>query len=187
MKSAVNPGALQAAPSPSYPLDELWLSRGVPPPAVEVMDPRLLPQPARSLLHHQTDMTSTLEKHYGESLHVEVLERRRRDHEYFRTVVLVLEKTHRRVEFGAIQINLGLFSPEGREEVLREYQPLGRILATMRMPFSSRPSAFFRLAPDGFILDALRLPGAPVLYGRRNSLYDAMDRPLAEIVEILPP
>ena len=33
----------------------------------------------------------------------------------------------------------------------------------------------------------LGLTGAQVLYGRRNTLFDADDRPLAEIVEILPP
>ena len=37
------------------------------------------------------------------------------------------------------------------------------------------------------INEALRLSGANVLYGRRNTLYDPEGRPLAEIVEILPP
>ena len=52
---------------------------------------------------------------------------------------------------------------------------------------SSRPKAFLRLASDHFINQALRLTGAHVLYGRRNTLFDPQDRPLAEIVEILPP
>ena len=37
------------------------------------------------------------------------------------------------------------------------------------------------------INDALKLTGAQVLYGRRNTLFDPKGRSLAEIVEILPP
>ena len=36
-------------------------------------------------------------------------------------------------------------------------------------------------------IENLRLDGAPQLSGRRNTLTDTEGRPLAEIVEILPP
>ena len=37
------------------------------------------------------------------------------------------------------------------------------------------------------INEALKLSGAHVLFGRRNTLFDPQGNPLAEIVEILPP
>jgi hypothetical protein len=51
----------------------------------------------------------------------------------------------------------------------------------------SRPVAYFRVAADGLIRDALQLNRRRVLYGRRNTIWDAADAPLAEVVEILPP
>ena len=50
-----------------------------------------------------------------------------------------------------------------------------------------RPRAFLRLTSDKFIDTALQLEWPQLLYGRSNSLGDAQERPLAEIVEILPP
>jgi hypothetical protein len=43
------------------------------------------------------------------------------------------------------------------------------------------------MASDKFIARALNLTDRAVLFGRRNTLLDEWDRPLAEIVEILPP
>ena len=79
------------------------------------------------------------------------------------------------------------FPPRRTTEILREWRPLGGILRDFGMAFSSRPGAYFRVAADSFIGGALGLSGAPFLFGRRNTLLDARERPLAEIVEILPP
>lgn len=146
-----------------------------------------MPEPYHSLLVHQSDMTSTLENFHHEQLHIEVLARHVVENEYFREVALVLNGSGKRVEFGAIKIILDLFSIEARQEILREQQPLGRILAAFGVVFASRPRAYLRMASDEFIERALNLEGRQFLYGRRNTLIDAWERPLAEIVEILPP
>ena len=99
----------------------------------------------------------------------------------------LLDGTDQPVEFGAIKIYLNRFKPEARRHVLDERRPLGRIMQECGVKHSSRPRAFLRLASDRFINEALRLTGANVLYGRRNTLLDPQERPLAEIVEILPP
>ena len=91
------------------------------------------------------------------------------------------------VEFAAIKINLRLFAPETRRQVLEERRPLGHILQEHGVQHTSRPKAFLRVASDRFINEALQLTGAHILYGRRNTMFDPEDRPLAEIVEILPP
>ena len=49
------------------------------------------------------------------------------------------------------------------------------------------PKAFLQVISDDRIGHALQLAVPQVLYGRRNTLTDLQQRPLAEIVEILPP
>jgi chorismate-pyruvate lyase len=186
-KEETPPIAPQPVYSDIYPLDESYAARGEMAPTVDRVEPDEVPEPQHSLLVHKTDMTSTLEKFHGETLHVEVLTRDLRENDYGREVVLVLDGTKKHVEFGAIKIRLDLFPAEAREEILRAQQPLGRILSLFNIPFASRPGAFLRLTSDKFIDTALQLRGPQLLYGRRNSLVDAQERPLAEIVEILPP
>lgn len=132
-------------------------------------------------------MTSTLENYYKEKLRVELLGSHTVGQEYFREVILRLEQSQRRVEFGAIKIMLDLFPRQVREEILREQQPLGRILTESGVEFSSQPRGYFQLASDDFINRALSLSDSQLLFGRRNTLVDPWERPLAEIVEILPP
>jgi hypothetical protein len=170
-----------------YPLDEFYAARGEAAPRIDLIEPGKIPAPHHSLLVHESDMTSTLEKFHGQKLRIEVLARHVHENEYYRETVLFLERAKKRVEFGAIKINLNLFPLEAQQEILRAQQPLGRILNLFNIPFSSRPVAFLRLTPDKFIQTALQMQGPQLLYGRRNSLLDSWERPLAEIVEILPP
>jgi hypothetical protein len=65
--------------------------------------------------------------------------------------------------------------------------PLGHILKDCGVAYVSRPQAFLRLASDPLINEVLHLQGAHILYGRRNTLLSPAGKPLAEIVEILPP
>ena len=52
---------------------------------------------------------------------------------------------------------------------------------------TSRPRAYLRVASDDYIGKEFKLEEICLLYGRSSSLLDNWDRPLAEIVEILPP
>jgi hypothetical protein len=180
----ISPGPIH---SDLYPLDEFYALRGDPAPVLRCVEPAQIPEPWRPLLVHQSDMTSTLENFYKQQLHIQVLARRIVDNEYFREVVLVLNGSGKRVELGAIKIMVDLFPLEARQEILREQLPLGRILNDFGIVFASRPSAFLTMASDKFIARALNLTERAVLFGRRNTLFDQWNRPLAEIVEILPP
>ena len=182
------PSVTQARPTPmAHPLDEFYAQMGLTLPPLEEVDGEAVPQPYRRLLVHHHDMTPTLENFHERDIHLRLLGRRRKRDQYFREVVLLLDGSDEPVEFGAIKINLNLFKPEAREQILEERRPLGHILQECGVKHSSRPRAFLRLASDRFINEALRLTGANVLYGRRNTLLDLQERPLAEIVEILPP
>jgi chorismate-pyruvate lyase len=170
-----------------HPLDEFYAQAGVSLPNIEQIAGENVPPPYRDLLVHQNDMTPTLEGFYGRAIHLRLLGKRRKGNHYFREVVLLLDGTNKPVEFGAIKINLNLFSAEARKQILEEQRPLGRIMQECAVRHSSRPKAFLRITTDPIINDALEINGPHVLFGRRNSLLDPQDRPLAEIVEILPP
>jgi chorismate-pyruvate lyase len=170
-----------------HPLDEFYAATGLPLPPLQAVEAEEVPQPYKQLLVHNDDMTPTLERFHGCDLHLRILGRRRRGNEYFREVVLLADGTEEPVEFGAIKINLNRLNEATQQHILEERRPLGHILLEDGIPHSSRPKAFLRVASDRFINEALRLSGANVLYGRRNTLYDPDGCPLAEIVEILPP
>jgi hypothetical protein len=171
----------------AHPLDEFYARSGLELPPIKRVPTEQVPEPYRSLLVHQHDMTSTLENFHGERIHLQVVGRDRRNGDYFREVVLQLEGSEKAVEFGAIKINLHLFASAAQERILEERYPLGRILKDCAITFCSRPQAFLRIASDGLINRLLNLTHTQLLYGRRNTLFDDDGRHLAEIVEILPP
>lgn len=171
----------------AYPLDEFYALAGLPLPVIEQIRGEDMPEPLRSLLVHQNDMTPTLEKFHGGKIHVNVMRRDQRNGFYFREVVLISDAREAPIEFGAIKINLNLFQPKARQLILGEREPLGHILADCQVVHSSRPKAYLKIQADDFIGRALQVPEQSVLYGRRNTLFDPNQQPLAEIVEILPP
>lgn len=181
------PSSPAPARSRAYPLDEFYARSGLTLPPLDQIDGQAMPEPYKSLLVHERDMTSTLENFHGTGIHLRLLGRQLRGDDYFREVALQLDGSERPVEFGAIVIHLDRFSTGAREAILAERFPLGHVLKDHGVAYLSRPQAFLRVASDQFINDVLGLHGAHVLYGRRNTLFNPASEPLAEIVEILPP
>jgi hypothetical protein len=177
------PAALPIA----YPLDDFYAQAGMKLPPIEALSGEEVPEPYKSLVVHQNDMTPTLEKFHRQRIHIHVLSRQRREDFYFREVVLLTDDGEKPVEFGAIKINLSLFNSTARKHILEERLPLGHILAECAVSHSSRPKAYLRIQSDPFINSILKLQGVHSLYGRRNTLWDPQQHSLAEIVEILPP
>ena len=70
---------------------------------------------------------------------------------------------------------------------LRWPRPLGTILARHGVKHTSRPKGYLQVTSDAFINRILGLEGAHTLYGRRNTISNLDQHPLADIVEILPP
>jgi chorismate-pyruvate lyase len=170
-----------------YPLDEFYEQVGLPLPAVARVEGREVPEPYRSLLVHDRDMTPTLADAYGRSVNLKVLSYSFRDKVFSRQIVLELEGDGKPVVFGAIKIYLDHFPPEAKRLVLERKLPLGTILQTQRIAHSSRPEAYIQVDADSVISSALRLTGPCQLYGRRNALWNSSRYPLAKVVEILPP
>ena len=186
MSSSIPPQPPRVLPF-AYPLDEFYAQAGLPLPVIESIPGDAVPEPYHELLVHERDMTPTLEQFHGDHIHIRALRREERGDFYFREVVLALDRDERPVEFGAIKMSLPLFPPSARRLILEEREPLGSILKTCGVAHTSRPKAFLRVKSDAFINSTLNLSGRQILYGRRNTLTDSKGRPLAEIVEILPP
>ena len=170
-----------------YPLTEFYHSYDPIPLAQEEVGGGRMPEPYRGLLVHDGDMTSTLETFHGEAIELRQLDRLRTACALLRKVVLVGRESGRPVEFGAIRIDLHAFEPEARWRILEGRLPLGTILARYGVAYTSSPRLFFRLESDARIDRKLELTEPATLYGRQNVLSDPGGRPLAEVVEILPP
>jgi chorismate-pyruvate lyase len=166
-------------------LDLFYADAGLNLPPFQRVEGQLLPRPLRDLLVHRNDMTPTLENFYGRSIHIRVTRRRHTAEEYCRQVVLLLEGGEEPVEFGANRIWLGFFPEEARRLILEEREPLGHILRDFGVTHTCEPNAFFRVASDPMINEALGLRGAHILYGRHNRLFDPEGNLISEVVEIL--
>ena len=169
------------------PLDEFYLRNLRPLLEFELMEGVAMPEPYRTLLVHQRDMTRTLEGFHHDSIHLRVISRRRDGENYWRESILLLDATQKAVEYGAIKIHLANVPEPGRTQILEERLPLGGILNAAGLQYISRPSAYFRCDPDSFICDAFSICKGGPLYGRQNTLRLTDGRLVAEIIEILPP
>lgn len=179
------PDALLPAPD-LHPLDAFYTRAGLPLPQIEFIGGHEVPEPHKTLLVHNLDMTPTLEEFYGCDIHLEILRCEWRDPFYYREVVLHLDFDERPVEFGANKISLQLFAPEVRRLILENRIPLGHLLKAFNVPHTSRPQGFIRVAADERMCRAFGLEKPVCLYGRRNTMRDPHGRPLSEVVEILP-
>ena len=149
--------------------------------------PDTLPEPQRSLLVHYSDMTSTLGRHYGESIVLRPLDRYEEPQWYRRHIVLETAASHRPVEYGAMRVLLPLLSEAARAEVLEAKLPLGAIFARHGLNYRHKPGGFFRIHTNQLIERALQISSPQWLYGRCNCLSDEVGRVVAEVIEILPP
>ena len=177
-----------AVPPPLRELEEFYSAAAAPAPVLEMIDGSTMPDPYRSLLVHDGDMTPALEKFHSGSIYLQVLRRKRSHDKYCRDVVLRMEGSNKPIEFGAIEINLDAVCSGAREAILAGRKPLGGILRDFSIPHLSRPKAYFRVMADAVICRALEISNpSQRLYGRRNTLSIPSGAVLAEIIEILPP
>lgn len=171
----------------AFPLSAFYARTTLALPRMEIIAADTLPEPHRSLLAHDHDMTPTLERFHGDEIHIQALRSEQHDGRYFRQVVLRRNRDDAPVEFGANCLDLTLFTPEARWMILQEKVPLGRILKDHAIIHQTRAQNYFQVDPDALIRQALGLPKATRLYGRQAVIRDADGRTLSQVIEILPP
>ena len=72
----------------THPLDEFYRLAKRRLPRIEPVDGAALPEPYRSLLMHERDMTSTLGQFHGDDISLEVLHRHNGGDAYYRDCLL---------------------------------------------------------------------------------------------------
>jgi chorismate-pyruvate lyase len=183
--------ASKAAAGPTvnlfYPMNEFYERSGAPLPRVVQVQGCDVPEPYRSLLVHDRDMTPTLTNAYQREMKLRILKKVINQWVFAREIILEVEGSATVAVFAAIKIYLNLFNPEPKRIILEGKQPFGRILHEHGIIHSSRPQAFIQVNSDETINHALRLTGHHVLYGRRSALLNSSQVPLAQVLEILPP
>lgn len=170
-----------------HPLTLFRKRDGRPLPIFEEIDGAAMPDPYRSLLVHNRDMTSRLEQFHGSPMKLRILHVERVENEYRREVLLCAQDSGLPVEYGAIEIHLEAFPEELREQIVEGRLPLGGLLNRADFAYRSSPRGFLKLLPDLSLSRLFSLDGAVSLYGRCNVLLDQAGAELAHIVEILRP
>ncbi|MGH9158450.1 MAG: hypothetical protein ACRD2X_00470 [Vicinamibacteraceae bacterium] len=168
-----------------YPLDVVYARAGLPKPKVEAISSDEIPLPYRSMLVHESDMTVTLERHFGGPVVLRPLSTFSVRGSYFRRVLLVQEYSGRPVEMGAIRIRLGAFAPRIRAEILRNEVPLGRILRSRGVDFKSLARVFLAITPNPEMMGVFWMREPRTLYGRRTDVL-LRGAKIGDIVEVLP-
>ena len=181
------PDSTPAPRSILHPLDDFYRVAGRPLPQHQSIAPADLPEPARTLLVHDRDMTSTLEQFHRGRIHLQVLSFADNGSQVRRQVVLRLDQSGIPVEFGATWVNLDRFAEPWRSQIVASQRPLGGILNASGQHYISRPSAFFQIIADDFLQQALGLTQPIPLFGRQNTPRTPEGLEIAGIVEILPP
>jgi len=169
-----------------YPLNEFFEIDDRALPNARELPPDKIPQPYRSLLCHDSDMTTTLETHHGGKMHVEALAVDASELTHAREVLLRLDDSDRVVAYGAIKIQLEHLPEPARQLILENKEPLGRVLIDHDVAFESRPILYFRIMPNDGVRQFLDAAPGKALYGRRNVLVHPEAGIIAEILEILP-
>lgn len=168
-----------------FPLDFVYARSGVELPRVTPIDPDDIPPPYRSLLVHRTDMTLTLERHFGGRVALRPLATFLHGPWYFRRVLLAQEYTGRPVEMGAIRIRIPSFPPRIQREILKNDVPLGRLLRDGGVDYESRPTVFLSVVPNPEMMGVFWMREAKTLFGRRTEMIHKGAK-IGDIVEVLP-
>ena len=167
---------------------ELWGALGFTPPVVELLAPDQLPSAFQTLLVHSTGMTSTLERHWRESVCIELLsdDISLEQRSLFRFVVLRTQSSAQLVEIALIRIPLENFPGTLRRQFIEAKKPFGTLLAEAGIGFRAYPQAYFTCEADAMLAEKCGLSERTRLYGRINQLLRADGVLLCETVEALP-
>lgn len=167
-----------------YPLDVVCRLAGIPLPKVKALSPYDVPLPYRSLLVHESDMTLTLERHFGGRIGLRLLSTFSRGGWYFRRVLLVQEYSGRPVEMGAIRMKLDAFSRRVRKQILGNETPLGRIFRDAEIDFKAQARVFLGITPNSEMMGVFWMREPLTLYGRQTKM-TLEGASIGDVVEVL--
>lgn len=155
-------------------------------PALEFIEGGQMPEPAKHLLVHQSDMTPRLRQFHQTVPQLTVVAAEKTDSFVMREVILTDSGHLRPLEYGAIGIHLEGLPEHVRKQIRDGTAPLGGILEAEGIPHASAPTGYFRLFADERMAGLLDTVPGTILHGRTNILTHPDGSTLADIVEVLP-
>ena len=146
-----------------------------------------IPEPYRTLLVHQRNMTPTLEDYHGDHIHIERLNMLADRKERSREVILKLDTNEQAVEYGASRIFINTLPRQAVTLIKEGKIPLGTILNMYHCDHRVELCGFFKIPSTPFFQQVFPGLNGTSLYGRRNALVAPNGTTLAEVCEVLPP
>jgi chorismate-pyruvate lyase len=180
------PGAEMLSTTPT--VDDLYdlFPGSADKPLTTVIPAAEVPQPYHRLLVHTHHMTVTVEEFYQSPVDVQVLDCRRDGNEYARKILLKARTTGRVVQFGLVQIDLGVCPEPVRREILEGRTPLGRVLIRNEMLRRIEPVGYLRVSLSPQMAGWFSAEAGTTTYGRLGVIYTG-ERPVVEVLEVLAP
>ncbi|MCZ6815677.1 MAG: hypothetical protein O7F76_03135 [Planctomycetota bacterium] len=171
---------------PDDALAALWktFESGDPPGPFETVESAAVPVPFDDLLVHHRHMTTTLESFHKRPVELRVLQHKQDGDLYSREILLTLSGTDRVVEFGIVQLDLGLVSDAVRAQIMERQTPLGDILIRHNVLRRIEPRWYFRFFGDCPLLRHFGPEHPSVVYGRVGTIY-CDHEPAIELLEVV--
>lgn len=165
-------------------LDEMYGLFGETPPTSLSRAPDQIPEPQRSLLHHERHMTVTLERFHEVEVRLTVLQEVHRGDFYSRKILLS-RPDGTVVQFGLMRIDLRRVHQSAREAILEGARPLGRILIDEEILRRISMHGLLQIEPD----EELRRLAGPAegndpLFGRLATIL-CNESPAVDLLEVV--
>jgi hypothetical protein len=145
-----------------------------------------VPEPYRELLAHTDHMTVTVEQFHNSPVDVHVHQTLVTQTHYARKISLTRRSDGRVVQYGIMRVNLGVLSPEVRDEIEEQQTPLGRILIEHDVLRKIHLMSLWRVRPGADLCGIFGLTSPRITYGRA-AVIDCNGEPAIELLEIVTP
>ena len=149
-----------------------------------VIPPVQLPEPQRSLLHHEHHMTVTVEKFHSSAVDVQVLRELNDSSSYSREICLHRKSDQKVVQYGIVRLNFDHLGNAARQEILLRQKPLGRILIEHDILRKVRLLGLYEIRPTENLAKKLDCDSQQSVFGRTAIIY-CNEEPAIELLEIV--
>jgi chorismate-pyruvate lyase len=145
-----------------------------------------MPADYAGLLAHQNHMTVTVERFFGSSVDVKVLDTDTTPTHYARKILLSRQTDGQIVQFGIMRLKLSCLSEQVRQEVESQQTPLGRILIQHNVLREVHLVKLWKVRLGKDLADYFGAAEGATTYGR-TAMIDCNGEAGVELLEIVRP
>ena len=145
-----------------------------------------MPADYAGLLAHENHMTVTVERFFGSSVDVKVLDTDTTNTHYARKILLSRQTDGQIVQFGIMRLKLSCLSPPVRKEVESQQTPLGQILIQHNVLREVHLVKLWKTQLGADLAEYFGAAEGTTTYGR-TAMIDCNGEPGVELLEIVRP